>query len=76
MKVELKEVENEGFKPFKIEITIETLAELKELHSRLCVGDRALNDLMDSEWCNNYLYGVFREIDNKLSEVDKDYYNK
>ena len=66
MKVELKEVEKECFKPFKIELTIETLAELKELHSRLCVGDRALNELM---------YGVFREIDNKLSEVDKDYYN-
>jgi len=35
MKVEVKEVEKEGFKPFKIEITIETLEEHEEVKEML-----------------------------------------
>ena len=44
MKVEVKEVEKEGFKPFKIEITIETVEEAKDLYARFYLTEREVND--------------------------------
>ena len=62
MKVEVKEVEKEGFKPFKIEMTIESLAELKDLHNRMNVCSNVVNKSVDRYWCNT-------EIDLKIHRV-------
>ena len=47
MVVELKEVENKGFKPFKIELTIETLEELKDLLARTKLTRSEVNSFKD-----------------------------
>ena len=44
MVVELKEVENKGFKPFKVELTIETLEELKDLNARMQIEKEYISD--------------------------------
>jgi len=62
MKVELKKVENEGFKPFKIEITIETVEELKDLHNRMNVSSGIVNNVTERDWC-------ITDIDERLHEV-------
>ena len=65
MKVEVKEVENEGFKPFKIEITIETLAELKDLLARTKLTRSEVNSFKDNTFIAttaNYEYEPLHEI--------------
>jgi len=51
MKVEVKEVENKGFKPFKIEITIETVEELKDLQNRMYIAPHETNQLTGKDYC-------------------------
>ncbi len=62
MKVELKEVENKGFKPFKIELTIETLEELKDLQARFQLVRCSVND--------NYTYK--RWMDDEVNELSRE----
>ncbi len=69
MRVELKEVKNKGFKPFKIEITIESLAELKDLHNRINIASNVVNDELGSEWCNDRATELFHIIDGKLYDM-------
>tara|TARA_R110002051_G_scaffold295145_1_gene360862 strand:+ start:286 stop:498 length:213 start_codon:yes stop_codon:yes gene_type:complete len=65
MKVELKEVEKKGFKPFKIELTIETLAELKNLHNRLNIASYVVNESLGNYWAEDSIE-LFNVIDNEL----------
>ena len=62
MKVEVKEVEKEGFKPFKIEIEVETLDELKDLHNRMNIAPYVVNKSINRYWCST-------EIDLKIHRV-------
>lgn len=73
MKVELKEVENKGFKPFKIEIEVETLAELKELHNRLNLASYVINEQLDNNWCGDKSTLLFSFIDDKLEDSGVSY---
>ena len=65
MVVELKEVEKKGFKPFKIELTIETLAELKNLHNRLNIASYVVNESLGNYWAEDSIE-LFNVIDNEL----------
>ena len=62
MRVELKEVENKGFKPFKIEITIETIEELKDLQNRMYISPHEVNQLTGKAYCTT-------DIDSQIHEV-------
>ena len=65
MKVELKEVEKKGFEPFKIELTIETLLELKDLHNRVNLAWYVVNEALGNDW-SKFSTELFNVIDNEL----------
>ena len=44
MKAELKTVEKQGFKPFKLELTIESEAEAKDLKHRLWIDSEEITE--------------------------------
>jgi len=72
MKVTTKET-NE-FKPFTIEVTVESIDELKDLHNRLNLTDDVVNNELRNQWCNNKCQGLFEEIENKLEDNGINYY--
>jgi len=66
MKVTTKETNT--FKPFTIEVTIESIKELKDLHNRLNLNACTINRELCNTWCNEYTYDLFDLVDDKLSE--------
>ena len=68
MKVEVKEVGNEGFKPFKIEIEVESLAELKDLHNRINIASYVVNDKLNNNWCNADTWSLWDFLKNELKK--------
>ena len=48
-----------GFKPFKIEVIIESIDELKELYSRMNVSDDTVNKRMDNDWCDDNVWDLY-----------------
>lgn len=65
--MKVKEI-NKGFKPFTIELTIESIEELKNLHNRINISTDEVNDAMDNKWCNSYAMKLFDTLHNKLIE--------
>ncbi len=68
MKVEVKEVENKGFKPFKIEIEIETLEELKDLHNRMNVSESTVNERCFNNWCDGHNAILYKIMNKQISK--------
>jgi len=66
MKVTTKETNT--FKPFTIEVTIESIEELKELHNRLNLSSNTINDELGNDWCKDTADHMFNFIDDNLSE--------
>ena len=57
-----------GFKPFKIEVIIESIDELKELYNRMTVSDDIVNKGMYNDWCDDNtidLYNTTSELMDK-----------
>ena len=66
MKVTTKETNT--FKPFTIEVAIESIEELKDLHNRLNLHYNIVNKELGNDWCTGTTCNLFDIIDDKLED--------
>ena len=58
MKVEIEDIKNDGFKPFRIILDIESIQEVRELFCRFVLNVDDLKDTIDRE-CYDKPEGIF-----------------